>query len=239
MGYGGGTANAITNLVTSANFQGDYLHILPNPTWTVGDGIILVPQLGFFFPTDATLIVPPGTTVTSISGGGATLGLSNPISQSLGKTAFGGTATFTETGSNNFAAGDTIHVADKTYTFVTLVAAFGKGTKSPPVNSVLVGANFAASAANLLAAINQTAGGNVTYVPSYTAVPLLSAAYASGVITFTSRFASPNVNQYPSVYTATGTLAGAFGGPKFTGAKDATTCPSPCTIRPVLAAPGQ
>ena len=61
------------------------------------------------------------------------------------------------TATNNFANGDALTVGNNTYHFVSTLG-------STPGN-VLVGANFAASAANLIASIMNTAGSGTTYVP--------------------------------------------------------------------------
>ena len=66
------------------------------------------------------------------------------------------TAVFTETGSNNFAPGDTIQVGPITYTFATII--------SGGVHYVRVGPDFATSAANLVAAVGGTGEGS-TYWP--------------------------------------------------------------------------
>jgi hypothetical protein len=181
-----------------------------------------------------------------------TLTVSNPASPYLGATSpsfifpqVGGqpppipnnglspaksTATFTQTGNNNFNSGDTINVAGVTYTMVL-------GGLTQP-HQVLIGPSFDASAANIVAAVMNTSGQWETYVPStsgrdyYLRNQFVTAAHVSGsgVIAFTSIFAGPIVNTFPSVYTvASGkTPTGAFGGATFTGGDDATTCPSPC-----------
>ncbi len=90
--------------------------------------------------------------------------------------------------------------------------------------SVKIGATFAASAANLLSAIANSAGQYVAYVPSNTGEDAnqpniwITATYATGVITFKSIYGGLDTNAFPSVYTAAGTAAGTFGGSVFSGA---------------------
>ena len=136
------------------------------------------------------------------------------------------TATFTQTGTNNFSPNDTIKVGLITYTFRNYGLSIAGGSGAP--HDVLLGANFAASAANLIAALDGSAGQFSTYVPNVNGFDafggneLVGATYASGVITFTSRYGPPDANTYPSVYTPTGTAAGAFGGATFSGANAST-----------------
>jgi hypothetical protein len=236
MGYGSATANPVVNpnVLTGVSFAGDPAGLIPKPTWGVGDGIFLTAALNGFFPSEAIPAAPIGTTVTAIDGATGNLTLSNPVSSFLGPRGDpSSTAVFTETGSNNFGNLDTVTVGNPanstTYTFRTIL-----GTVS---NSVLVGKDFPTSAANLVAAVMGTAGQYATYVPASASSPAglganldLTAAYASGAITFTSRYSGPAVNTFVSTASS---AAGTFGGPTFSGANDATTCPSPCTAQNV------
>ena len=126
MGTGNAIANPITpTVLTNVVFHGDPAGVISSPTWHVGDAIIMAPSKGGFYPTQAILPVPMGTTVTNVDGPTGNLTISNPVSPLMGPTAnigFGtvthSTAVFTETGSNNFAHGDTITVGSTTYTLV-------------------------------------------------------------------------------------------------------------------------
>lgn len=189
---------------------------LPAQSWHVGDGLVLTTNRNGFYTTASIFPVPIGTTITAVDGTTGDLTLSNPVTQSLGHIyQTKATATFTQTGTNNFVEGDTIHVGPNTYYFSAYLNGPG---------NVLIGANFAASAANLVAAIMATTGQFKTYYPwnsgegAFAPDLLVSAAYASGVITFTSRYGPPDANTYPSVYTAAGASAGAFSGATFSGA---------------------
>jgi hypothetical protein len=232
MGYGKAVGNPIwnPNVLTHVSFAGDPAGILPLPTWHVGDSLFLTQYLNGYYPVDALLTVPPGTTVTAIDGATGNLTLSNPVTTygasiaSSGGVRLPGTATFTQTGSNNFSNGDTIQAGVSTFTFVNVV-------NNSIANAALIGPDFATSAANLVALIMHTPGEGVKYWPdeSHRGANAQVTAVASGnTITFTSIFGGPVVNTFPSVYTSTGTAAGSFGGTHFTGAQDATNCSSPC-----------
>ena len=227
MGYGSANGNPVwnTNLLTSVSFYGDPAHVIASPTWHVGDGLILVNYSTAFYPPESMFVVPLGTTVTAVDGGTGNLTLSNPATPYAGHVFLPkGTAVFTETGSNNFSNGDTIQVGATTYTFVNVV-------NNSLSSTALIGPNYAASAANLVALVMHTAGEGVTYWPDVQRAPnpQVTAAVSGGTITFTSVFGSPAVNTFPSVYTHAGTAAGTFGGTHFTGANDASNCPSPCS----------
>jgi hypothetical protein len=235
LGYAYGYANPITpNVLTSTFFYGDPAGQIPHSTWHVGDGLIVSPFEEAYFPYQAAIAVPPGTTVTAITpnGGNFDLTLSGTgTSPYLGNNAPPGsppsTATFTETGTNNFNNNDTFKLGSVTYTFAT---SLGAGS-----SRVLIGPDFDTTATNLVAAIQNTAGQYAKYLPhsGYMAtLPNLeiSATYVhgSGVIKFNSDYGGPAQNTLASVYTTTGTAAGSFGGATFSGANDATTCPAPC-----------
>ena len=234
LGYGTGKYNPVwnTSVITSVGFAGDPAGLIPKSTWHVGDGIILT-QPNAYYPKQAIFTVPIGTTVTAVDGVNKTITLSNPVSSYAGNSfATKGTAVFTETGSNNFvgnnaSSGDTIQVGLTTYTFVTAL-----DLSSYRNNTVVVGKDFPTSAANLVAAIMHTTGEGAVYYPAGLgtgANPDVTATTSGNTITFTSRYGPPVVNTFPSTYTPFGTSAGSFGSTHFTGANDASNCPSPCT----------
>jgi hypothetical protein len=216
--------------LTSVSFAGmpGFPSPAATPVWHVGDSLLLTASNGYY-PIEAIFPVPIGTTITAVDGTTGDLTMSNPITQSFGHVFLPkASVTFTQTGTNNFSANDRITVGDITYTFrnYSLVPAAGNAVP----HDVLLGANFAASANNLVAAITGGAGQYSTYGPenqgpgAYGANLLVTASYASGVITFTSNYGPPNANTYPAVYTPTGTAAGVFSGATFSGA-NATSGP--------------
>lgn len=75
----------------------------------------------------------------------------------LGTNAYGATASGTLTATGQPAAAGTVTVGTVTYTFVSAL------TDPDVANEVLIGANFAATLANLAAAINGSAGAGTTY----------------------------------------------------------------------------
>ena len=118
---------------------------------------------------------------------------------------------FTETSTNNFAAGDAFAVGNNAYHFVSPIG-------STPGN-VLVGANFAASAANLIASIMGTSGSGTTYVPTATAsnVSAVIGTWPASATSINFTVNSPYnhyqyayTTNYVSTYTAAGTPAGSF-----------------------------
>jgi hypothetical protein len=250
MDYGAATANPITpNVLTGVYFAGDPAGFLPLSAWQVGDGILLSAYHNGSFPIEAIPAAPLGTTITAVGAlggdgnpaGQQNLTLSNPVSQFLGGSINLGwgvppksTATFTETGSNNFLANDAITVGGVTYVFRSATMS---GVSTPYL--VATGVDFPTSAANLIAAIKNTAGQFVTYIPPVSTpqgmLPNLNvtASYAAGVITFTSNYSGPGANTLASVYTPAGTPAGAFGGATFSGANNAANCAAPCTVQNV------
>jgi hypothetical protein len=222
LGYGAAAVNTSTpTKLTSVSFTGvTGASGLPVQSWHVGDGLVLTTNRNGYYTTASTFPVPIGTTITAVDGTTGDLTLSNPVTQSLGHIfQTKATATFTQTGTNNFVEGDLIHVGPNTYHFT----AFNILTYGSP-GYVLLGSNFAASANNLVSAIMGTAGQYTTYYPwnfgegAYAPDLLITASYASGAITFTSRYGPPDANRYPSVYAAAGTSAGSFGGAAFSGA---------------------
>ena len=217
MGFGQGMVDPHSpSTITSVAFYGDPAGSIPTSTWSVGDGIILVNVGNANMPASAIIAAPLGTTIASVSG--STVTLSSPVDPSFGQALQGASATaaFTQTATNNFANNDTITVGPTTYTFQTAAL-----TPLTPQNHVLVGVDFPTSAANLLAAVNGTAGEYNTYSPNLTGEyqylhdSSVKATYASGVITFTSLFTGLNTNSFPSTAV---TAAGTFGGATFSGA---------------------
>lgn len=122
-------------------------------------------------------------------------------------------AVFTQNGSNNLVATDTIQVGNGTYTFVSAIG-------STPGN-VLRGANWAASMTNLLNAINASitgTGPTATYIPLATPANVVGEFNGANVVDFEALTPGAAGSGYPSVYVASGTSAGAFGGATFVSA---------------------
>lgn len=140
----------------------------------------------------------------------------DPVAWTISSVATAGNI-FTETSSNNFLATDTFTIGNVTYTFASSASA---------PNEVAVGANFAAAAANLVAAIMGTGTpGTGTYGVGTTAQTEVSAVFAT-TIAFTSLIAGADGNAVPCHYVASGTAAGALAGGHTTllygGVNDAT-----------------
>jgi hypothetical protein len=123
--------------------------------------------------------------------------------------------TFTQTGTNNFGNGDTYAIGGKTYTFQT--------TLTNVANNVALGATFALSAANLVAAITGGAGSGTAYAAATTANANGTAAYAAGVITNSAILGGAAGNAITSVYTAAGTAAGVMGQATLSGGNSVVT----------------
>ena len=111
---------------------------------------------------------------------------------------------FVQTGSNNFQNGDTITVGNNTFTFVTSIGS--------TAGNVLIGANFAASSANLSAAMAHGAGSGTLYIsPTNTSnVSLLGAVNPTWLTFYSTTSQSGTTNAYVSAYVAAGTPAGSF-----------------------------
>ena len=118
------------------------------------------------------------------------------------------TGTFTESASNNALATDTFEIGNNTWTIVAAIA-------STP-GSVLKGANFGATMANLVAAINGAAGSGTTYIP--TGVASNCSATFSTTLNITADTIGQPGNSLPTVYTDHGgTSCGSFGAATLTG----------------------
>lgn len=120
-------------------------------------------------------------------------------------------AVFTETSARNVLATDTIQVGNGTYTFVSAIG-------TTPGN-VLVGGNFVASMTNLINAIAASisgSGATANYIPLGTAANITAEFDGATKVNFFARTPDAAGSGYPSVYTASGTSAGAFGGATFT-----------------------
>ena len=123
---------------------------------------------------------------------------------------------FTETGSNNFVNGDTIQIGNRIYTFQT--------TLTNVDGNVLIGANFAASATNLVNIINgNTAFNGINYFfgggyGAGTSDPNVTASTVTTTITLTARALGEAGAAVPVTYTAAGTSAGSFGSSFLAGA---------------------
>lgn len=118
-------------------------------------------------------------------------------------------AIFTQTSSNNLLATDTFEVGNSTF---TIVASIGS-----TAGNVLKGANWLATMTNIVAAldasINDT-GATANYIPLAT-VANVTGAVGTNTVAFTPVVENTLGSSLASVYTATGTSAGSFGGATF------------------------
>lgn len=124
-------------------------------------------------------------------------------------------AVFTQNSTNNLLATDTFEVGNSTFTIVATIG-------STPGN-VLKGANWAATMQNIcnaLAASILDTGATSTYIPLAT-VANVEGVVTGSVATFLSVNAATVASSLPSVYTPSGTSAGAFGAVTFAEAPDA------------------
>ncbi len=123
-------------------------------------------------------------------------------------------AVFTQTGTNNLLATDTLQIGNSTF---TIVAAIG----TTPGN-VLKGASWFATMTNVIEALAASINGSgptANYIPLATPANVAGEFNGSGVVDFYALTAGAAGSGYPSVYTATGgTAAGSFGGATFTNA---------------------
>lgn len=122
-------------------------------------------------------------------------------------------AVFTQASTHNVLATDTIQVGNGTYTFVSAIG-------STPGN-VLIGANWLASMTNLINAINASVNGTgatANYIPLTTPANVVGEFNGSTIVDFFALTPGAAGSGYPSVYTASGTSAGAFGGATFVSA---------------------
>ena len=211
--YGGASTNSNgwvgtaswgpVNLATVAGSYAQFASLFGptiNRLYDLGSAIILAQAQGAQY--HYVVRVTDGTDTA------ATLGIQNTA-------AIAATAVFTETASNNFLANDTITVGNDTFKFVSTIGA--------TAGNVLIGGSFAATAANLVSAIMGTGGSGTTYIaPSST--PNVTAAYTTGVITFTAITAGTAGNSLTSTYAPSGTAAGSFSGSTFSGGAATINC---------------
>ena len=177
LGFAEAYINPLSTAVTANGTSGGplmYFLGIPGvtPGFHVGDGIIASGRSSFYLVQAFPPIVP-GTTVSAVNGDGS-LVLSQLPNQffaadvaSWSTTPLRSTAVFTGSGTN-FVNNDTINVAGTTYTFVTTLGGIQ--------HSVLIGTNYQATAANLVAAVNNTkvlnvTGSFLTYTPSTGTTP--------------------------------------------------------------------
>ena len=216
-GHAVGSAAASATTVTSTSFaNSDLSGQIPVSTWSIGDGVFVTPTYPSpsvaQAPASSIPAAPPGTYATNVAG--STITLNNSINAQLGSAK----AQFSETGTNNFTAGDSITVGNSTYTFVSTIGStpgnvlLGKDSLS----ATKTGAAFLASVTNLENCINnntttstcvaQSSGPNITMDPP-----------TSAVITFWASSGGTGGNSLTSTYTPVGTSAGSFGQATFTG----------------------
>jgi len=125
--------------------------------------------------------------------------------------AVAATAYFTlDDTTSNFEAGDTVQVANHTFTFVTPIGI--------TAGNVLLGATQAESIANLIVAVNWGPGSTIKYVKTSTANTCTAAKVGQGIL-FTAVTAGTAGNSLASVYTpaTSGADIGAFGDTTFDG----------------------
>lgn len=123
--------------------------------------------------------------------------------------ALSATGTFTETSTNNFINNDALQIGSVTYTFQSAL--------TNVAGHVLLGANFALSAANLLAAITLGAGAGTTYAAATVANTSATATSTATTIAVSALTPGTAGNSVPTVYTAAGTSAGTFGAAALSG----------------------
>jgi hypothetical protein len=143
---------------------------------------------------------------------GQIIGLSDSVAATLVAEGAAASATFTETSTHNFVAGDVLAIGNNTFNIVATIGS--------TAGNVLKGADFAASAANLVAAVMGTSGGGTTYVAP-TNTPNVSASFSTTIV-FTALALGAGGNSLVSTYTPFGTSAGGFGATTFTGGSGAS-----------------
>lgn len=112
--------------------------------------------------------------------------LTNHGSSAIAITAVKWTPTASRTITcTNAANNDTVTIADKTYTFKTALS------QTPTAYEVLIGAADADDAANLVAAINGTAGAGTIYGAGTLPHPSVYASANGAVVTITPRYLKP------------------------------------------------
>ena len=169
----------------------------------------------------STFTMSPTPTPTSSSGivianvglgQGPGLAITAPAGAVYDLCTYNGTIIFTETSTNNFINNDTIAIGNNTFKFVTVIGV--------TAGNVLIGANFAASASNLAAAINAGAGSGTLYITP-TNTPNVSCIAATTTISFTTIGISLAASAaWTATYTAAGTSAGSFQAVTFIGETD-------------------
>ena len=138
------------------------------------------------------------------------MGLDESVATALVAEGTAATATFTETSTNNFVAGDALVIGNNAFAIVDTIGS--------AAGNILKGADFADTAANLVAAIMGTSGGGTTYVaPANT--PNVSAVYSTTIV-FTALALGAGGNSLVSTYTPFGTAAGSLSA--FTGGSGAS-----------------
>ena len=201
LGLGTEGSNSITGV---GFFNGDFNLNVPLSTWAIGDGIVVMANSGAYYPASVIPAVPPGTTVTNVSG--TTLTISNNVASQFGSAS----AVFTETPAtaNNFVAGDSLTIGNNTYRFVSVIGAVA--------GNVLVGSNFINSATNLANCININIT-SATCVQQSTP-PNVTADTPYGIaIGYWASTGGTAGNSLTSTYTPAGTSAGSFAGATFSG----------------------
>lgn len=122
-------------------------------------------------------------------------------------------AVFTQNSTDNLLAADTFQVGNATF---TIVAAIG----STPGN-VLKGANWLATMTNIinsLAASIAGTGATANYIPFALAANVEGEFNGTNAVDFYALTPGAAGSGYPSVYTASGTSGGSFGGATFVSA---------------------
>jgi hypothetical protein len=111
---------------------------------------------------------------------------------------------FVQYRTNNFSNNDTIKVGTQTYTFKTALTGVA--------NEVLIGASFAASAANFIAALTAAAGAGTTYGTGTTANASATGYVPAANASIVLMAKAGGVTSVAVTYTAAGTtVAGAWG----------------------------
>ena len=139
---------------------------------------------------------------------GQIIGLDDSVATSLVAEGAAAVATFTQTGSNNFLAGDVLVVGNSTFTIVATIGS--------TAGNVLKGANFAATAGYLVAAIMGTSGSG-THYNAPTITPNVSAVFSTTIVFTALALGAAAGNGLTSTYAPSGVSAGSFGGTTFSG----------------------
>ena len=199
MGSGSGYSGAGATTINSVNQNGEVSGVVHPVAWAVGDGILATPARAGFHPTSDEPVIAHGA---YLSGVGSTLTLA--AGYQIANNFYLSQQEFLQNGSNNFLASDAMVVGNNTFTFVT-------GT--PTTGQIKIGANWAATAASLISAINTNAAdplgvswGKPTNTPNLTA----NTFGVGGHVYFAANTGGAVGDAFPATFTTSGAAAGTF-----------------------------